>query len=623
MGKIQRPTLWKGRADGISGGSLLRAEVRALLGIGLGAAIFAGAWAVYAASSSSAPVSDAGRDLVRATASSSESLLLGGNLSQLRRHISSVGLLESVESSSITLPDGSVLAHSSPGSVTLSDAPPTWEGAPAPASETLDRNTGLLRILTPLQITGRGSAALEVVLRPGAPRAPNASLIVGEGAIAGLAMIGVLVVIGRAKTRVRAILAVRGALLDVGRGERTREALLVDERFGAEARAWGTLLGELDALRAARADEAVTEALETGGVSGGALGEAFDALWQGVMILDEGGSVMYANGAAGVMLQTRREALVGSPVSSIIQNQEALDAVQGVLRGRDSGRHVVEIDRSSGSEGSGGSDEGGESGGVLRVSLRTLGGEDGSAALVLIEDVTQQRVADKARNAFVANATHELRTPLTNIRLYVEEALDADGDEALRAKALNVINSEARRLERIVSDMLSVSEIEAGSMTLREADVRTDALFEELERDFEASAKEKEIELKFDLPPKMPVLTGDRDKIAMALHNLVGNAIKYTPAGGEVVVKVEEADGHFRVEVKDNGIGISEEDSQRVFEKFYRARDKRIKHVTGSGIGLALAREVVRLHGGDISVESEIDEGSRFTMSLPTLAHAA
>ncbi len=595
--------------------SFLGSEIGALLALGLIGVFAAGAWAIYASSSLSSG-SDMARELARATASSSESLLLSENLSQLRRHISSVGLLDSVESCAVTLPDGSVLAHSSPGSVSLSNAPQAWEGASTEASERIEASTGFLRTVTPLTITGRGSASLVMVFRPRGIGPANPPLLIGESAIVGLLAVGVFVVMGRIRSRIRALLAVRGALLDAGAGERGREALLVDERFGAEAQAWVTLLHELETLRTARTDEVVTDALATGGIAGGALAEAFDALWQGLLVLDPGGKVLYANGASGVLLQARRETLVGSPMSAMIQDARVAEAIQSVLRGAASGRRVVEIDRSSG--------EGAEeSGGVLRLSLRPLGGEDGGAALVVIEDVTQQRVADQARNAFVANATHELRTPLTNIRLYVEEAVDADGDDALRAKALNVINSEARRLERIVSDMLSVSEIEAGSMALNESDVRTDALFEEIERDFEASAQEKGIELRFDLPPKMPVLSGDRDKIAMALHNLVGNAIKYTPAGGEVVVKVEDSDGQFRVEVRDNGIGISEEDSQRVFEKFYRARDKRIKHVTGSGIGLSLAREVIRLHGGDIVVESEIDEGSRFTMNLPAPAQAA
>jgi signal transduction histidine kinase len=237
--------------------------------------------------------------------------------------------------------------------------------------------------------------------------------------------------------------------------------------------------------------------------------------------------------------------------------------------------------------------------------------------VVVVEDVTQQRVADESRNAFVAQATHELRTPLTNIRLYVETMLEDPEDGAVRSKCVNVINTESRRLERIVGDMLSVSEIEAGSLKLRPGEVRLDAFFEELEADYRAQAGDKEIALKFDLPPKLPVLEGDRDKLMLALHNLVGNALKYTPAGGAVTVKVTEEGGWLSVAVTDTGIGIKAEEQELVFERFYRAKDKRIGGITGSGIGLSLARDVTRLHGGEIAVRSEIDKGSTFTLRVP------
>jgi two-component system phosphate regulon sensor histidine kinase PhoR len=186
-----------------------------------------------------------------------------------------------------------------------------------------------------------------------------------------------------------------------------------------------------------------------------------------------------------------------------------------------------------------------------------------------------------------------------------------------------VINSESRRLERIVGDMLSVSEIEAGSFKLRSGDVRLDTVFEELRADFAPQAKEKGVSLRFDLPPKLPAIKGDRDKIVLAIHNLIGNAIKYTPRSGKVVVRVVVDAGQMLVEVTDTGIGIAAEETDLIFEKFYRAKDKRVSDITGTGLGLALAREVVRLHGGDISVRSELNKGSTFTMMVPTLTEAA
>jgi signal transduction histidine kinase len=171
--------------------------------------------------------------------------------------------------------------------------------------------------------------------------------------------------------------------------------------------------------------------------------------------------------------------------------------------------------------------------------------------------------------------------------------------------------------------MLSVSEIEAGSFKLRAGDVRLETVFEELKSDFGPQAEEKHQKLSFDLPPKLPAIQGDRDKIVLALHNLIGNALKYTPESGNVNVKVEVDGQRLVVEVTDTGIGISQDETDLIFEKFYRAKDKRVSDITGTGLGLALAREVVRLHGGDISVRSELNKGSTFTMSVPTHSEAA
>jgi signal transduction histidine kinase len=260
---------------------------------------------------------------------------------------------------------------------------------------------------------------------------------------------------------------------------------------------------------------------------------------------------------------------------------------------------------------------------VFRYSLRPVRKDDAASAVVVIEDITQQRVAEDARHSFVASATHELRTPLTNMRLYIDSLLeDPNLDVQKRTQAVNVVSQEARRLERMVGDMLSVAEIEAGSIKLHKGDVRLEPIFHELKADFAEQARQKEIRLRFDLPPKWPQMQGDRDKIVMALHNLVGNAIKYTPAGGEVTVRAAPSadDKTFAVDVADNGIGIKEDEQGLVFEKFYRSKDKRIGGVTGTGLGLAIAREVVRLHGGDISLKSVIDKGSTFTMTLPAKA---
>jgi len=331
------------------------------------------------------------------------------------------------------------------------------------------------------------------------------------------------------------------------------------------------------------------------------------------VLVDGGLTVSYANGAAAVFFGVKRDDVTGKLLPELVQDESILDSVRQVLAETGHRRSIVEVDR-----------RGEGTGGVLRFIARPVRRSDPAAAMLIIEDITQQRVAEESRHAFVAQASHELRTPLTNIRLHVETAIDeGENDPEIRSQSLNVINQESGRLERIVGEMLSVAEVDAGSFSLHADDVNPSVLFAQLEKDYQPQAEKKSIELVFELPPKMPVIHGDRDKIMLAFHNLVGNAIKYTPAGGEVRIQVDVQTDKLVLHVADNGIGISEDDAARVFEKFYRAQDKRVSKITGSGLGLALARQVIQLHGGDISVESHIDKGSTFTLVLPLSADAA
>src|SRR6185312_9525564 len=378
-------------------------------------------------------------------------------------------------------------------------------------------------------------------------------------------------------------------------------------------RAWNDVVADIEKLRRQNVADRVKETLGQRHEVRNELESVCDALAQGLLLIDDRNHIRYANGAAAVLLRAKREDLLGGDVSKFIEVDSVLEAVREVAGGAARKRFTLDVERQ----------EDGANG-VLRFAVRPVRREDGASAMITIEDITQQRVAEEARHSFVAQATHELRTPLTNIRLYVETAIEeGENNPATRARCLNVINGEARRLERIVGEMLSVAEIEAGSFKLNQDDVRIEAVFAELQADFQQQAEEKKIALKFNLPPKLPQVRGDRDKIVLALHNLVGNALKYTPDGGKVSVGLDAGDGQLAVHVKDTGFGISRDDQEKVFERFYRANDPRVAKITGTGLGLTLAREVARLHGGDITIDSELNRGSTFTFVMPVMAKAA
>lgn len=446
---------------------------------------------------------------------------------------------------------------------------------------------------------------------------PQLTAVTYVGGMGSAAMLAVLMVYRRLRRRLRGILAVRDALLAMappGSSAATGPALPVSPLLGAEATAWNLIVGERDQVRRDALAEKAREALGRRRQSRGDLDAACDAMSQGLLLFDDRGSIKYANGAAATFLQVEREKLAELDIGQAIAIESVVAAVRQVIGGASRRRSVIDVDRK---------DEAGGAMGVLRFSVRPVRREDTASAMVVIEDITQQKAAEEARHAFVAQATHELRTPLTNIRLYVETAIeDGEANPALRVQALNVINSESRRLERIVGEMLSIAEIEAGAFKLKADDVRLEQLFDVMKQDYQQQAQEKRIALTFVLPPKLPVIQADREKVAVALHNLIANALKYTLAGGSVTVRVEADEKQVTVSIADTGIGISDDDCLRIFDRFYRAKDGRVDTITGTGLGLTIAREVARLHGGDIVVESQLNRGSTFTLALPLMAAA-
>lgn len=543
----------------------------------------------------------------RLLALNAERLLGQGETTSVRRLITDWSLQYHLESSRIVLGDGKVLADAKPENITVMELPEAFPAIERTEFEAT-RDAGRVRVSVPVFVGGRGEARLELSARSVPPAWADWETQAGIGAIAVTALSGLLIVYRAMRSRWRAIGAVADALRLEAAGDAPAGALVVGERFGPLAKAWNALIEERDRLRVGAAMQSAARTIEERGGRDGDLKAACDAMWHGLIVLDGAGVVRYCNGAAAVLLRSKRESITGSALAGYVDDAAAQEVLARVVNGQSKQRASIEVERPA---------AGDQDRTVLRLSVRPLRREDGPAAMVVIEDTTQQRVADESRNAFVAQATHELRTPLTNIRLYVETLVEEGEDAQVRSKCLNVIGAESRRLERIVGDMLSVSEIEAGALKLRTGEVRIDAMLEELEADFKAQAQDKEIKLAFELPPKLSVMQGDRDKLMLALHNLLGNALKYTPTGGQVRVRVEEASGRLNVAVIDNGIGISKDEQEMVFEKFYRAKDRRITNITGSGIGLALARQVVRLHGGDITCDSQIDKGSTFTLSVP------
>lgn len=233
-------------------------------------------------------------------------------------------------------------------------------------------------------------------------------------------------------------------------------------------------------------------------------------------------------------------------------------------------------------------------------------------------DVTQQHFAEDMREQFVAAATHELRTPLASICACAETLVQKDEiDPEQQKQFINTIHSEASRLGHFIDDLLDVSRMQAGSLTLESHPTEVERLVNEIVDKVRPLMDAKQLAFQVELPSKLPQLHMDKGKISAALVNLLGNAAKYTPEGGRVVFDVRVSSQRIEFAISDTGIGIAPEEQSRVFDRFFRSEDERIYEVTGSGLGLTFTQEVVRLHGGDVTVESELNKGSTFRLILP------
>jgi signal transduction histidine kinase len=260
------------------------------------------------------------------------------------------------------------------------------------------------------------------------------------------------------------------------------------------------------------------------------------------------------------------------------------------------------------------------SGEFFQVSLGYLTGkEEGVIGKVIsFKNITSEKTSEKAKHEFITHITHELLTPLTTINSYNEMLMEDEIDNIeMQKEFYNTISDETRRLTRLVKNLLNISKIEMGSLTLKKGLVKSDWLFDDCLTAVEGAAQKKNITIERNLPDHFPSLFGDKELLKVGIINILGNAVKYTPEKGQIKFTLTEQDDVVVFEVIDNGYGISKEDLAHIFDKFYRSTDPRVNEQTGSGLGLALTSEIIRLHGGEVQVSSKVDEGSHFVIRLP------
>lgn len=224
---------------------------------------------------------------------------------------------------------------------------------------------------------------------------------------------------------------------------------------------------------------------------------------------------------------------------------------------------------------------------------------------------------DRSRSQFVANASHELKTPLATIKLLLQNIqYQPDMDASLREEFMDDIDHEIDRLSSIITDLLTLSEMDSGAPSFSLEDVELSELTSATVRSLLFAADARGQLLRLDVTPGIH-MRGDRSKLSQVIYNLTDNALKYSPEEGEITVTLRKSGNQALLTVSDNGIGIPKEDLAHIFDRFYRVDKARSRATGGTGLGLSIVRQMVKAHGGTITVTSEEGQGSTFTVTLP------
>ncbi len=227
--------------------------------------------------------------------------------------------------------------------------------------------------------------------------------------------------------------------------------------------------------------------------------------------------------------------------------------------------------------------------------------------------------AENMKNDFISSVSHELRTPLTAIRGWGETAKMSIGtDEAIVKKGLDVVLSETERLSSLVEELLDFSRMQSGRLLVNMGKIDVSQLLGEVADMYTELAAQQKIALNYIVPKNNSIIMGDRDRLKQVFINVIDNAVKYTEAGGQVLVEQSEIDGALQVVVQDTGVGIPAQDIDRVKEKFFKSN----KTVRGSGIGLAVADEIIKQHNGLLFIQSTEGMGTTVTIALPLIIEA-
>lgn len=324
----------------------------------------------------------------------------------------------------------------------------------------------------------------------------------------------------------------------------------------------------------------------------------------GIIAVDSDENVMLMNKAAKNIFDFNVKEYEGTPIEKIVLNKPLLQSILNMVHLRERSQTQIEIDST-----------------FYKINVGPIRLDENSkiviGSIINIEDITERIRLENMRSDFVANVTHELKTPLTSINGFVE-TLKSDPDISAnnRERFLNIIEIESNRLQRLIDDVLILSFIENNSDYYKTHNVDIIEPINQSIELVEDYAKSKNIIIERDINQKRLMVNANSDLLKQLVLNLIDNAINYSNDGGTIRITLTEDEHEVKLTVKDDGIGIPQEDISRIFERFYRVDKARSKKAGGTGLGLAIVKHIVLKLKASIKVRSELDKGSEFIVTL-------
>ncbi len=243
---------------------------------------------------------------------------------------------------------------------------------------------------------------------------------------------------------------------------------------------------------------------------------------------------------------------------------------------------------------------------------------DGPGVVAIIRDITRLRQLEEVRREFVANVSHELRTPLSIFHGYLENLMDAPSmPRKEQAEIFEILRKHSRRLNALLEDLLTLARLESRQEKMVCVSMELPALLHSVAGDWSQKLATKKLALRVEADGDLPRVSADPQRLEQVLHNLLENAVKFTEAGGSILLRASARNGDMEVRVEDSGQGIPPADLPHIFERFYRADKARSREQGGTGLGLSIVKHIIQLHGGSVAAESKYGKGTAIILHLP------